>query len=307
MNVLCVVDPVIVKEMIMNKPNALLCADNHIRFDIPICRTDDYLEAQRRKLSYIAMLARKYNIPIFNAGDLFDKGNTSRFWEVQAINIFRGIQLYIIPGNHDLIGHSFENFHNSSIGVINAAFEKMNDVLVSHPDFKYSGALEWKNKKIAIIHEYVQVPKNRNDKIQGYSTKEIFNKLADYDLILIGDNHITFTVKNKETGQLLVNPGSMMRMTADQINHKPCVFLWCAETNTVEQVFLPIEEDVIDVSHIDIQKAKEDRTNAFIERMNHEYELSLSFQGNMQEHLKVNKVRPAVENIIWSCVEGRIK
>lgn len=285
-----------------NKPDALLCADSHIRSDVPLCRIDDYLGNQINKLSFIAMTARKYKIPILHAGDLFHKSTTNRFWEVQIINSFRYLQLYIIPGNHDLIGHNLETFHYSSIGVINAAFEKMNDVLISVDGFKYSGKLNLCGKRIAIIHEYIHAPKNKNHKIEGYSTDQIFDKLSDYDLILTGDNHITFTKQRKN--QLLVNPGSMMRMNADQVDHKPCVFLWYAEDNRVEQVFLPIDKNAVDVAHIDIEKEKSDRTNAFVERMNNDYELSLSFQNNMKQHLKVNKTRPAVENIIWECIDG---
>lgn len=286
-----------------NKPDALLCADLHLRSNNPLCRIDDYQYAQNNKLLFIADLAREYNIPIIDSGDTFHKAFSRKSLEITFINIFNQVSIYAICGNHDLVGHSYDNFNDSSIGVVFNALPYMQMKRESKvEEFKYSMSLKLKGKRIGVIHEYIHAPKIKNHKIEGYSTDQIFDKMFDYDLILTGDNHITFT---KQRGnQLLVNPGSMMRMNADQINHKPCVFLWYAEDNRVEQVFLPIEDNVIDVSHIDIEKEKLDRTNAFIERMNNDYELSLSFQKNMKQHLKVNKTRSAVENIIWECIDG---
>lgn len=285
-------------------PTAILTGDWHIRLDVPPCRKDDYLLAQSRKIDFIIELSLKHRIPIFNSGDIFHKAYSHKFLETMLINKIKRTKFLFIPGNHDLVGHAHENFESSSVGVLNSAIQgEVSGVLLYEiSGFKYSGETNFKNRLIAILHEYVHAPKNKKEHIEGFGVEQLFDKLPLHDLILTGDNHTTFT--KRKGNQLLVNPGSLMRMTADQIDHKPCVFLWYAENNSVEQVFLPIEEDVFELEYLEKEKEREEREDAFIKRMNSNYELSLSFKGNMEQHLKVNKIKPAVEKIIWECIEN---
>ncbi len=289
-----------------NKPAAILTGDWHYRDDVPLCRIDDYLKVQDNKINFITSLAKKYNVPILHSGDLFNKAYSNKALEISLIEKLRDITIYFIPGNHDLVGHSFDNLNDSSIGVVAAALEQDQDCLLfaqPYKQFYYSGLVSCEGKKIIIIHEFVDNPAYCNSNIEGYSARKMLDICSEADLVLTGDNHQTFIYPSN--GCLLVNPGSIMRMNVEQINHRPCIFLWYAEDNRVEQVFLPIEKNVIDTSHIDNEKEKDERTSAFIKRMNTKYELSLSFQKNMEEHLKINKVKPSVEKIIWRCIDDK--
>ena len=71
-------------------------------------------------------------------------------------------------------------------------------------------------------------------------------------------------VKYKD--RLLVNPGSITRQTADQAEHKPRVYLWFAETNSVTAEYLPIKTDVITKEHLEIKAERDMRMEAFISR-----------------------------------------
>ena len=48
-----------------------------------------------------------------------------------------------------------------------------------------------------------------------------------------GDNHQSFVEKYKD--QLLVNPGSIMRSTIAQFDHKPKIYLWSSEDNEIKR------------------------------------------------------------------------
>jgi hypothetical protein len=122
-----------------------------------------------------------------------------------------------------------------------------------------------------------------------------------FDVILTGDNHKTFT--EEYDGRILVNPGSMMRMDADQIDHRPCIFLYYAQDNHVEQVFLPIQENVISREHIDKVKRRDARISAYVTSLNTDWKAKVSFLSNLEKFKQKNIVRKSVFDIIYKSLE----
>jgi len=104
-------------------------------------------------------------------------------------------------------------------------------------------------------------------------------------------------------GRMLVNPGSLTRTTAGQVDHKPRVYLWYAESNTVEAVYLPIESGVISRTHIDIAKDRDTRNEAFIERVNSDVEIQLSYEDNIENYFKKYRSEKRVVEKTWEAVE----
>jgi hypothetical protein len=133
------------------------------------------------------------------------------------------------------------------------------------------------------------------------TAKQILKEYPQYDLIVTGDNHASFVVEHE--GRLLVNPGSLTRQTADQAKHKPSVYLWYAETNTVKRVELPIEQGVISREHIDKNKKRDARIAAFVSRLQDDWEVGVSFERNLKRFLKKNKISDKVEAIIREAME----
>jgi hypothetical protein len=121
-------------------------------------------------------------------------------------------------------------------------------------------------------------------------------------LIVVGDNHQTFVVE--EGGRLLVSPGSLMRRTADQVNHKPCVFLWDAKTNEVEPVYLPIKKGVISREHIDRVKQRETRIEAFVSHLEKGFEIGLNFKHNLKRLIQENNIHPNTQKVVWEAFDG---
>ena len=299
----------------MKNPTAILMSDVHIRESTPECRTDDFLATFERKLNFVKDLQKKHdNIPLLIAGDLFHHWKNSPFLLSWALRNLPD-NIITIPGQHDLQAHSLENVDKSSIKVLEEAgkltllirdsiYRKaLTSAVVGFPwGIQLEGTTISGEHKIALIHYLVYKGKEPfpGASEKGGTGKQIIKKMPGFDLIVSGDNHQTFVERVGD--QLLVNPGSFMRTTAAQIDHKPCVFLWRASDNEIEQVFLPIEKNVISREHIDLENEKDERIESFVSRLKDNVEITLSFKSNLDRFVNKNKVREGIQNIIKRCL-----
>ena len=300
---------------IKKKPTAILTADIELRSFAPKCRTDDHWEAQCRKISWLRDLQEKYNCPIFDAGDLFDKKYKSYPSHFLLKSVLRMLpnHIYTIPGNHDLPGKTIDNYSNSAMAVLEESGKLhvvTNPMLIK--DIWICGfpwGVEIKENyiidpglNVALIHEMIYKDFEPFPGCGGYTAKQILELLPNMDLIVTGHNHQTFV--EELDGRILVNPGSLMRNDADQIDHKPCVFLWYGEDNSIEQVFVPIEENVISREHIEEKRDKDERLDAFVEKLGEQTIDGINFVKNLTSAVSSNKIGKQVENKIWKYFEG---
>lgn len=302
----------------LKKVSALLSADLHIRNDVPVCRTDDYFAAMERKIDFILDLSKKYVCPILVAGDIGDKSQWPNWLLKWAINKLEGHKIIVIPGQHDLPGHRLALWKKSGIGVLHAAevitllgphdlesyWEFDNFLVNAFPygeEIHHIEGLDNSKPQIAMAHQMVIENKELWPDQNAFTGHQLLRKFPEYSLILSGDNHQTFTAEYK--GRRLVNPGSLMRSTAAQIDHEPCMFLWNAESNEIEKVLLPIEKDVINREHIDRQQEKDKRTEAYVTHLKKGYEVGLSFDDNMDKHFLANRARKRVKEKVYEAME----
>lgn len=290
--------------------DAVLCSDLHIRADVPECRTDDFLQAQEKKLKFIFDLCREYDCPLYIGGDIGHRSQWPNWLLEKFISIASGIQVYACLGQHDLPSHSTDLISKSAVGVLSAAgiidiSEDYCEIRIFHYGQKIKNSGPHAFPYIALSHQLIIQDKEDwpgQEAVKGIS---LLKKHPVYKLILTGDNHKPFVIRYD--GRLLVNPGSMMRTTADQIDHKPRVYLWNQEQNDVIPIYLPIEEDVIDRSHIDIKKHNDDiakRIEAFIEKMKSNDDFDISFEDNLKVFFRKNRVRKAVKEKIEEMING---
>jgi len=301
----------------MSQPTAIIASDLHLRSTRPICRKDDYWLAQLTKIAYLRKLMDKYKCPLFLAGDIFDRGISSPSTEKLLIQQFSNKEIYCIPGQHDLINHKRLSWKEGSLGVLEASFivnVLSNETLVlSNYNIRLHGVPygeEIENNlpakgyyNVLMLHTLTvnKGPLWFGDE-KSISAKSLLRKYPAYDLIIVGDNHQPFVVEYKR--RILVSPGSMMRMSIDQVNHKPRAYLWYAEDNVVEEAYYPIEEDVF-LSETTSIKRKEDREQleAFITNLNEQYDFSMNFTENIEKWIQGNKVSNQVEEEIWKALE----
>jgi len=300
------------------KPTAILAADWHLRSDTPIGRTDDYFAAMEKKIDFILALSEQHECPILIAGDLGHKSQWPNWLLEWTIEKFKGHVIVCIPGQHDLPNHRLDQWEKAGVGVLHAAgaiellgpHDLSSDFFVTNTfclhAFPYGESLYpvqpegLSLPKIALTHQMVIEGKPEWPGQEVDKAAQLLKQFPEYNLILSGDNHHAFTVEYQ--GRWLVNPGSMMRNTADQEDHKPRVYLWYAETNEIEPIYLPIESNVIDRTHIDNIQERDDRFNALITRVKNDVEIQLSYEQNIENYFQKYRTEKLVKEKVWRAV-----
>lgn len=288
------------------KPSAIFCGDVHLRDKKPIARTDEYFSVMWEKFMFIDSLGVKYDCPILCSGDFYEHWKATPELlssTIEAINA----NWYSIYGDHDLASHSLKLKHKSGLTTLEKA-GKITIIKGGHGTDKSNDKLPKKakpiiieNRKIMLWHILTWHKELPYPGCEVSSAKQLLKKYPEYDCILTGDNHIPFVVKRKD--KLLVNPGSMMRNRADQINYKPAVWLYYAETNEVESVYLPIEKGVISREHIEVKEQRNQRIDAFVGKLKTDFKLTMSFKQNLIRFFNSNKTKKKVRKIILNHIE----
>jgi predicted phosphodiesterase len=286
----------------MKQPDAIFTADVHIRRDNPRCRTDDFLGEQWRKLDWLSYLQKQYDAPIYIAGDLFHKAINSNWLITETIKHFPE-NTFVVYGDHDLSEHRLENANRSSIntlaqaGVLNICSETHFD---QEPD---KGTFQIKDRKIAVWHQFTWLgEKEPWPGCKEPTAEELLNKYPQFDLIVTGDHHRAFIFE--KDGRFLVNPGCFTRQDAAFADYHPRVYLWYADTNEVEPIYVPIEEEVVSRQHIEETKERKEKITAWVGRVNKEWTSSVSFESNLKTFFSNNaeKVNQNVKQITYKAV-----
>jgi len=300
----------------MKGASAILTADWHTRASTPVCREGDFLESFEQKVMFIKNLSQKHDCPVLIAGDIGDRHQWPNWLLEWFVNLVDAMNIIAIPGQHDIPNHRLEDINRSGVGVLSATdtidlrtetfvtIEKDFN-LVSFPYSKPINHFKINREtgdypKVAITHQMIIEDKPLWPGQEAIKGNQLLRKFPEYDLVLVGDNHNSFIAKYK--GRVLVNPGSLMRTTSAQVDHKPRVYLWWADTNEVEAVYLPIKEGVVSREHIEVENERDERMLAYLERMETDYEIGFSYEKNLEKHLEVNKIEEEVETKIWENV-----
>lgn len=284
------------------RADAILIADLHLTETPPVARTDDYHAAMARKFEFIQGLVQIHGCPIICAGDVFDRWKASP-WLLQWALQHLPHPMVTIPGNHDLPMRSLEHFQRAALyvlGVIDTLYNVGHIRVYAANPLKFEIA----GRQVLILHELVfpQSYASFAETAGGLTPRKVIEKYGDhYDLILTGDNHMPFVERVGDT--LLVNPGSLMRITAAQVDHRPRCYLYYAEDNSVVPVYIPIEEGVISREHLERREERERRVEAYIERMQTDFAVGLSFRQNLEAFFEKNNTPKTIRDLIWEHLE----
>lgn len=277
-------------------PSAILTADWHLREDTPTAFTGNFQVEQWGVVTFIANLQQQYNCIVYHAGDLFNNWKPSPWLITMAMRHLPD-NFYTIYGNHDLPQHNLELADKCGINVLQEAgkLTVLNGIHWGQTPPENSSA------KMMMWHVMTYQGKKPWPGCTDPMAASLLRKYPQHDLILTGHNHKTFVEEHE--GRVLVNPGGITRQSADQIDFKPRVFLWYAETNTVEPVYLPYTEGAISREHIDVIEQRDARIDAFISKLNSEWDVSLSFEDNIEAFCQANNVREPIKEIIYKALE----
>jgi DNA repair exonuclease SbcCD nuclease subunit len=283
--------------------NLLLIGDLHIGDLHPECRTDNYLDSLLRKLQFIDNLHA--NVHCY-AGDIVDHWKQSPEVINRVLSTLRfGRKRFVIPGQHDLPNHNPELIGKSAFQTFVEAgqFQVLGETPVNFAGIDFYGAgwgSPWPNPRkgysMLLTHIETWLTAYRPGEADGHALNLL--KKSKFNLILTGDNHQTFTAEHE--GRHLINCGSLMRKTADQITHRPVVYQVNLDPLQINPVYVPIEEGVVVRSHIEKKDEHEKRLTAFVSKLKEGGEVSLSFKENIEALLSgveqevVNEVRQAI-------------
>jgi len=296
------------------KPDLIFSADWHLRLDTPTCWTGNFLESQAEAITFVVDKAKKYKCPIVIVGDLGHRALWENKLERMFIELTKGVKIFVIAGQHDLVNHQLSKWRDGGIGVLHEAEAiKMINTIESNFSyelypFHYGMKLKsYRNTKqgpriIALPHQMV-IEDNPLWPGQEASTgNKLLKSFPIYDLIVTGDNHLPFVAKQGR--RLLVNCGSLQRQTAAQIDHRPRVYLWEAESNTVNPVYLPYNEKAVSRKHIKQVEDRDQRMEAFISHVSSDYEISLSVKNNLKKFFESNRIQKRVKQKVYEAIGG---
>ena len=286
--------------------DAILTADWHLREDTPVCRTDDFQEAQWDKVTQIRGLQEKYNCPVLHAGDLFHHWKPSPALLTKCIEEFPK-QFCTLYGNHDLPQHSMDLAYKSGVTTLMQA--GVIELLEWHgnwnddPDYMNPNHIDKINDRpFYVWHKMVWTGKppypGAEKEPEGHW---LLKKYPQFDLIVTGDNHQQFVCE--QNGRLLVNPGCLSRQTAAFKDFKPAVWLYNAEKNKVKAYYLDIDPEAVSREHIEKKEERDERIQAFVKRLNEDWEASLDFKQNLERFAEKNEVDKEVMNVVYKATE----
>jgi len=66
---------------------------------------------------------------------------------------------------------------------------------------------------------------------------------------------------------------------------------------------LPYTEGAISREHIDVIEERDARIDAFISKLNSDWDVSLSFEDNIEAFCQANNVREPIKEIIYKALE----
>lgn len=280
--------------------SALLTADWHLRDTVPTCRTDDFWIAQWKKVAFVRELAERYDCPVLHAGDLLDHWRSSPLLLSTAINQMPP-KFWTVMGNHDLPQHNLEQSVKSGIRTLEAA-EAINILPGCHMgQTPTRDHMLWiANRPVLVWHEGVWKGEKPWPNCTALQAIEVLEQFPDFDLIVTGDFH-TPCIEKLE-GRLLVNPGSLMRQTADQIDFKPRVYAWNAEENKATPIYLPIDPDAVSRDHLNKVKDRDTRIEAFVARLQGQWTVDLNFEDNIKRFMTENELDARTQEIILKAI-----
>jgi len=301
----------------------ILTTDWHLRERTPQAYIGDYFSDQEDAVDFVLQKAEDYDAPILNAGDVFHTTPSTHFivqWIISKLKE-RKVEMLCVFGQHDLLHHSLKSTDRTGLAVLSAAgaVELLDaDYYSFYPSSNKEVQLygvNWseeiprlarpkKNQKtnarrILVAHTMVVDEKLWSSQFDYTYGKAMLRKLQEYDLIVTGDNHKRFYFS--DGNRYLVNCGSLMRTTAAQFAHKPCIGLYDTETRTLEMVDVPCPpaDEVLSREHLDEVEERNERLEAFITSLKDDYEIDLDFEGNLEKFFSANEVREEVQELIW--------
>lgn len=294
----------------------LLTADWHLRPDRPRCRLDaDWFATQAKAMEFVVDTARARDLTMVILGDVFHVAHAGDRVEIMAAQALkRALRAFIVAGNHDLPYHTYTHIDMCSFGVLRHVCPELGGFFVEpdgnncvEVDAAPFGLDAPAGCRYAFTHQLV-FPDQKSIPFgcEAPTAAELATQFPDAQWIFTGDMHRAFDVTTS-TNQRVVNPGCLLRQTADLIDYQPVVAIVDTQAGTVEWIPVPDPDgNVVVDAYLKKEAAKETRVSAFVEAVQSKGAVTLSFRDNLEVKLrgKSQKVREIVTDGLEQCKGG---
>lgn len=298
---------------------AVLCSDIHLSHKPPVARSieSDWYAAMARTLKQLRDAAPSW-VPIFCAGDVFDKWNSPP--ELINFALAELPRMFAIPGQHDLPLHNYADIKKSAFWTLVEA-GKIFPIEVGKPvsinNMRLWGfpfgfpitPLENPHSlvtEIALIHSYIWTSKTgyvgapKDQRCHNY-----LPSLRGYDVAVFGDNHQGFLAKPGDGDCVIINCGGLMRRKSDEISYEPKIGLLHSD-GTVTRVKLDCSEDkFLDSELTKIGMAEGPDMSEFINELNSLQDASVNFGEAIKRVIEKRNVPESVRKIIMNALEEK--
>jgi predicted phosphodiesterase len=250
----------------------ILTADWHLSRGKPPCRLDDdWITTQKQHVERVVILAKECNLPIFNVGDIYDTPQQSSEVEqiIPLLLTKHNVEMYVLPGNHDLSYNSMEYLTKCSIGTLLCAKNVYN--LQDYGDVRFEHRLVFKNEK--------DMPPN----VKAITAQQLLDENPTTKYIFTGDMHHSFIYEYH--GRYVVNPGCLNIQKSNMKDYETGVWKVDTERNSFEWIALPDNPEMITEQHNIIKKANCERISSFIEHIKGTEHNTLDFWEMMESKL----------------------
>ena len=295
------------------KAVAIFTSDLHYSERAPICRKeDDWFEYQASTMKWLGKLKKKLKCELFIVGDLCDKSSASH--ELLNLIYDNMPSCKITAGNHDIRMHSMELLDKSGLGSLTRydKFALLNEPLVigdyEFIPFHFGQELkpyEGDKTGVALLHELIWEEEPFPGAPKTGNVKNLAKRLEGFKYAFVGDNHAKFIT---HVGDLtIVNHGSLMRLTAKQIEYQPSVWI-LYDDGSVESIDVPCENDKISREHLEVKEIKDERIKDFVESLKGGTLIhDLNFVENLKEYLASEKIDDSVIELLEEASDVPLK
>lgn len=237
----------------------------------PVARLaeDSWLRTQEYYFDQVRAVLRKHGCPLLIAGDIFDRWHASPQLISHAIEWFRGMEVWAIPGNHDMPNHSYTELERSAYwtlveaGVIHNLFPSGDPAIAEDgpgaasvgagmmvTPFPYGFDVRPPTNthslciNVALIHSYIWTKSTGYEGAPEEATWGSWvSKLKGYDVAIFGDNHKGFITKGKRdhfdtAWPWIGNCGTFIRRHSDERDYKPGIILIHADGNLTRHLLV---------------------------------------------------------------------
>ena len=264
--------------MVVIKMKFLLLSDIHGTSNIPRARRDNVLLAVERKLEYVFKYAASIDADIIQAGDLSNSPRDIQFlFKFISIRMkYQSVEFYTIWGQHDQYNRNKNVPTNLGILSKSNLVKIISSNSISFDAVDLYGA-SWNKKipeiqnekKVNILCIHAPITKKQLWPNQVFTqANSVFEKkeYRKYDLIICGDIHRHFVVKQGK--QIICNTGPMLRLEATNycMKHKPKFYVYDTFKKTFETKIIPHADpaQVMNNKHLEVIENNDSLGNIYL-------------------------------------------